>query len=392
MVTQLFIDTSDYLHDDVASAVKDELIVHPEPTGEGDELGFQLRLRAGARSARRRSRATSMSSLKIAVVGGGIGGPGPRARLARARDQAARSTSRQGAARGRRGGRAVGQREPASRGDSDSGDQLESVSVVPSALVVRRWDTGAIIADRPMGRGGVYEATFGAPYYGVRRVALLQALADRLGGEGLNLGCRCVAAQEHRWGAELQFADGTSAAADVVVGADGVRSVIRRHVAPEARGRFSGTVGYRGLVAVAEQCPGCLTRRRFGSGRATGRRLLRYAIDGGRNGVDFLAVVRVPEWTNDAWMEQCCHQRRRRCVRPAGIAAVTEMVGATDVGERWALHDLRPLRALAHRPCRADGRRRSHDESPIRDRAPTRRSRTRSRSPTVWPTLAAPRI
>ena len=40
LVTQLFIDTSDHLHDDVASAVKDELIVHPEPTGEGDELGF----------------------------------------------------------------------------------------------------------------------------------------------------------------------------------------------------------------------------------------------------------------------------------------------------------------------------------------------------------------
>ena len=40
LVTQLFIDTSDYLDDDVASAVKDELIVHPEPTGEGDELGF----------------------------------------------------------------------------------------------------------------------------------------------------------------------------------------------------------------------------------------------------------------------------------------------------------------------------------------------------------------
>ncbi len=35
LVTQLFIDSSDYLHNDVASAVKDELIVHPEPDGEG---------------------------------------------------------------------------------------------------------------------------------------------------------------------------------------------------------------------------------------------------------------------------------------------------------------------------------------------------------------------
>lgn len=35
LVTQLFIDSSDYLHDDVASAVKDSLIVHPEPDGSG---------------------------------------------------------------------------------------------------------------------------------------------------------------------------------------------------------------------------------------------------------------------------------------------------------------------------------------------------------------------
>jgi catechol 1,2-dioxygenase len=35
LVTQLFIDTSDYLDSDVASAVKDELIVHPEARGDG---------------------------------------------------------------------------------------------------------------------------------------------------------------------------------------------------------------------------------------------------------------------------------------------------------------------------------------------------------------------
>ncbi len=35
LVTQLFIDTSDYLDNDVASAVKPELIVHPEPTSDG---------------------------------------------------------------------------------------------------------------------------------------------------------------------------------------------------------------------------------------------------------------------------------------------------------------------------------------------------------------------
>jgi salicylate hydroxylase len=80
-----------------------------------------------------------------------------------------------------------------------------------------------------------------------------------------------------------------------------------------------------------------------------GRHLLHYPIDGGRT-VNFLAVVRVPEWTKDAWMEECA-------VNDAVDAfagwhpAVTEMVGGTEVGARWALHD----QALAHRPRRVDG-------------------------------------
>ena len=77
------------------------------------------------------------------------------------------------------------------------------MSVVPSALVIRRWDTGEVVADHPIGRDGAYEATFGAPYYGVHRVALLQALAQRLGSDGLNLARRCVGVDERRSGVEL---------------------------------------------------------------------------------------------------------------------------------------------------------------------------------------------
>jgi len=116
--------------------------------------------------------------------------------------------------------------------------------------------------------------------------------------------------------------------------------VIRQHVAGSVRGQFSGTAGYRGLVPV-EKMPALPdpTPLQFWAG--PGRHLLHYAIDGGRT-VNFLAVVRVPEWTNDAWMERCA-------VTDAVDAfagwhpAVTEMVGATEVGERWALHDLAPL-------------------------------------------------
>jgi salicylate hydroxylase len=280
-----------------------------------------------------------MAGLKVAVVGGGIGGLVLALAL---RERGIAFEVYEQADQLREIGAAValsanGTRELRRLG---VGDQVEAVSVVPSALVIRRWDTGKIIADHPMGRDGAYEAAFGAPYYGVHRVALLQALGDRLADEGLNLGHRCVGIDERASGAELRFADGGSAAADVVVGADGVHSVIRPHVAGPVRGRYSGTVGYRGLVPV-EQMPSLPdpTPLQFWAG--PGRHLLHYAIDGGRT-VNFLAVVRASEWSKDAWMEECA-------VTDAVDAfagwhpAVTEMVGATDVRARWALHDLAPL-------------------------------------------------
>jgi salicylate hydroxylase len=280
-----------------------------------------------------------MSGTKVAVVGGGIGGLVLALAL---RERGIDFEAYEQAEELREVGAAValsanGTRELRRLG---LGEQVESVSVVPSALVIRAWDTGHVIADHPIGRDGVYEATFGAPYYGVHRVALLQALAERLAGEGLNLGRRCVGIEERPSGAELHFADGSSASADVVVGADGVHSVIRPHVVGEVRGRFSGTVGYRGLVAV-EDMPSLPdpTPLQFWAG--PGRHLLHYAIDGGRT-VNFLAVVRVSEWTNETWSEECAVSDAVDAFA-AWHPAVTEMVGATDVGARWALHDLEPL-------------------------------------------------
>jgi salicylate hydroxylase len=280
-----------------------------------------------------------MSAIEVAVVGGGIGGLVLALAL---RERGVGFDLYEQADELREVGAAValsanGTRELRRLG---VGEPVEAVSVVPSALVIRRGDTGEVIADHPIGRDGAYEAAFGAPYYGVHRVALLEALAGGLGRDGLHLGRRCTGLEERGSGARLQFADGSSAAADVVVGADGVHSVIRPHVAGPVRATFSGTVGYRGLVPV-EDLPSLpdATPLQFWAGR--GRHLLHYSIHGGTT-VNFLAVVRVPEWTNDAWMEEC----------PVSDAvdafagwhhAVTEMVGAPESGARWALHDIEPL-------------------------------------------------
>jgi salicylate hydroxylase len=53
-------------------------------------------------------------------------------------------------------------------------------------------------------------------------------------------------------------------------------------------------------------------------------------------------VVRVPEWTSDTWMEEC-EVRDVLAAYEGWHPAVTEMIGATEVGARWALFDLAPL-------------------------------------------------
>jgi salicylate hydroxylase len=71
------------------------------------------------------------------------------------------------------------------------------------------------------------------------------------------------------------------------------------------------------------------------------RHLLHYPIGGGEL-INFLAVVRVPRWDAEAWMEPCRVQDAVHAF--AGWhPAVTAMVGATEHGSRWALHDYDPL-------------------------------------------------
>ncbi|MGP0038999.1 MAG: NAD(P)-binding protein, partial [Solirubrobacteraceae bacterium] len=91
-----------------------------------------------------------MSDLKVAVIGGGIGGLVLALAL---RERGISFELYEQAGELREIGAAValsgnGTRELRRLG---LGDQVEAVSVIPSALVIRRWDTGEIIAENPIG-------------------------------------------------------------------------------------------------------------------------------------------------------------------------------------------------------------------------------------------------
>ncbi len=84
---------------------------------------------------------------------------------------------------------------------------------------------------------------------GIHRADLLGLIAGQLPPSTLHTGHRCTDFSQDARSATVGFADGTTATADVVIGADGIHSVLQEFVVEPAEPVFSGVVAYRGLVA-----------------------------------------------------------------------------------------------------------------------------------------------
>jgi 2-polyprenyl-6-methoxyphenol hydroxylase-like FAD-dependent oxidoreductase len=85
----------------------------------------------------------------------------------------------------------------------------------------------------------------------IHRARLHQTLAAELPEERLHLG-RTVGALDPPGGSvRMRFLDGGAVEARVVIGADGLRSVIRGQIFPEVRLRYSGQTSYRAVVEAA---------------------------------------------------------------------------------------------------------------------------------------------
>jgi salicylate hydroxylase len=226
-------------------------------------------------------------------------------------------------------------------------DALAAASAEPTELQFRRWDSGELIWSHPMGDS--YRERFGAPYYGLHRVHLQNALLERVPQGIVHLGRRVVHLVQEPSGVRLEFDSGDIHDADIVVGADGIHSTLRSHVVGEPRrAAYSGEIGFRGLIPVSAMPflpdPGAL---QFWVG--PGAHLLHYPINPDRGIVNFLAVVPRAEWNEPTWRAPC-DVREAVDAFSGWHPAVTGMVGAVENDANWwALHDFAPLERWSRR-------------------------------------------
>lgn len=127
--------------------------------------------------------------------------------------------------------------------------QLEPLAVRPLAFEFRRFDSGELLHRLPLGQA--HEERHGAPYFQLHRAdlhaALLRAVQSH-DAQALQAGSRVDAVDDGPAGARLRLGSGLVVETQLVVGADGIHSVVRRQVLGEDRPQFTGQVAWRCIV------------------------------------------------------------------------------------------------------------------------------------------------
>jgi salicylate hydroxylase len=216
--------------------------------------------------------------------------------------------------------------------------QLRELAAQPAALEVRNWRDGSVLTRQPM--GAWWEAEFGAPYYTVHRADLHQMMAGLVPPGHLHLGRRLASFAEDGEAVHLRFADCSTRDADVVVGADGIHSVVRAAIASGGDPVFSGNSAFRALVPADLLPESAADTILLWAGPDA--RLLCYPVRAGQM-ITFVAVITNPDWTIESWSTHD-DVADLASVFAGWESTVQHIIGAVVQAGRWALYDREPLK------------------------------------------------
>ena len=121
--------------------------------------------------------------------------------------------------------------------------RIRATAFQPRSWTNRDWDTAALRYELPLGADA--EAKYGAPYLLMHRGDLHESLASRVPASALRSTRSSSSSTGAATGVALRFANGTSAHADAVIGADGMHSRLREFWLGAETPNFTGRVAYR---------------------------------------------------------------------------------------------------------------------------------------------------
>jgi 6-hydroxynicotinate 3-monooxygenase len=172
---------------------------------------------------------------------------------------------------------------------------LVAAGIKSQSYISRAWDTGETLYEIVFDAQS--ERRFGGPYVHIHRGDLHAVLEQGVDPGTIAFDHRLVDLQETSASIRLVFANGNTAEADVIIGADGIRSKVREFLLGPQPPKFIGAAAYRAIFP-AEQLrgfpiPDCT--KWWGRDR----HCLPYYLTGRRDEVYAIGVVPVSRWDGD---------------------------------------------------------------------------------------------
>jgi len=177
--------------------------------------------------------------------------------------------------------------------------------------------------------------------YNVHRGEFLKLLADAQPDGTLHLGHRLSQAAEVNNRVQLTFANGLKVEADLVIGADGIHSVLQREIGLKAHSSSEGIMAYRGLVPRERVSWAKDIGGRMPMWLGKGRSFLCFPVSSGRL-INMVAFVPTNLESEESWTAP--GDVKALAAEYAGWHdPVQETIGALDQTFRWGIYDRAPL-------------------------------------------------
>ena len=182
-------------------------------------------------------------------------------------------------------------------------NEVSQLGTLAAAKEIRLWSTGEKWKLFDLGEESVDR--YGFPYVFFHRADLHGILLNavcRVKPNAVHLAMRCTALRQLGDEVILEFAGGNTLSASIVVGADGVHSVVRNALFGADYPQFTGLIAWRGLIP-RERVPTTVALEVGTNWIGPGAHIVHYPLRGGEL-LNFVGIAQRSEWQAESWSLQ----------------------------------------------------------------------------------------